>query len=311
MCSRQQSKPDQLVNEKSKLEQSKNNDNKPNKKLSFVGRILKLFKYKNDTTSARDTIEEIIEEDDTGQSIAQNEREMIGNVLDLRNTLVQDIMLPRTSIVSVPLTATIEEVLEKFVDNQLSTILVYQDELDNVAGILRLKDVANWIHMNKPFSVGSFIKDVLFIPPTMRTLDLLFKMKKTGIKIAVVIDEYGGVDGLVSFIELIEEIVGDIQDATEIKHQKMKVVKNVDGSIIVDGQSTFEEIKKYGGISVAPNDDDIDTIGGMLSSILGRLPVRGELVTLPEQKLEFEVLSVDPRKVKSIKIRYAKTQDIK
>ena len=177
MCSRQQSKPDQLVNEKSKLEQSKNNDNKPNKKLSFVGRILKLFKYKNDTTSARDTIEEIIEEDDTGQSIAQNEREMIGNVLDLRNTLVQDIMLPRTSIVSVPLTATIEEVLEKFVDNQLSTILVYQDELDNVAGILRLKDVANWIHMNKPFSVGSFIKDVLFIPPTMRTLDLLFKMK--------------------------------------------------------------------------------------------------------------------------------------
>ncbi len=311
MCSRQQSKPDQLVNEKSKLEQSKNNDNKPNKKLSFVGRILKLFKYKNDTTSARDTIEEIIEEDDTGQSIAQNEREMIGNVLDLRNTLVQDIMLPRTSIVSVPLTATIEEVLEKFVDNQLSTILVYQDELDNVAGILRLKDVANWIHMNKPFSVGSFIKDVLFIPPTMRTLDLLFKMKKTGIKIAVVIDEYGGVDGLVSFIELIEEIVGDIQDATEIKHQKMKVVKNADGSIIVDGQSTFEEIKKYGGISVAPNDDDIDTIGGMLSSILGRLPVRGELVTLPEQKLEFEVLSVDPRKVKSIKIRYAKTQDIK
>ena len=311
MCSRQQSKPDQLVNEKSKLEQSKNNDNKPNKKLSFVGRILKLFKYKNDTTSARDTIEEIIEEDDTGQSIAQNEREMIGNVLDLRNTLVQDIMLPRTSIVSVPLTATIEEVLEKFVDNQLSTILVYQDELDNVAGILRLKDVANWIHMNKPFSVGSFIKDVLFIPPTMRTLDLLFKMKKTGIKIAVVIDEYGGVDGLVSFIALIEEIVGDIQDATEIKHQKMKVVKNADGSIIVDGQSTFEEIKKYGGISVAPNDDDIDTIGGMLSSILGRLPVRGELVTLPEQKLEFEVLSVDPRKVKSIKIRYAKTQDIK
>lgn len=302
------------VNKLSKLEIARNDHlnretNKFSKKLSFIGCISKLFKHKNDGTSVRDVIEEIIEDD--SQSIAQNEREMIGNVLDLRDTLVQDIMIPRTSVIAVPLTATIDEVLEKFVDNQLSTILVYQNELDNITGVLHLKDVANWIHMNKPFSVSSFIKDVLFIPPTMRTLDLLFKMKESGIKIAVVIDEYGGVDGLVSFIDLIEEIVGDIRDVTEIKHQKMKVIKNADGSIIVDGQLTFDEIKKYGNITIIPSNDDVDTIGGMLSMILGRLPVRGELVTLPDQKLEFEVLAVDPRKVKSIKIRYVNVQDRK
>lgn len=301
-------------NEHSENEHSKIRHIKHEKhmKSSFIDHILKIFKRKkNNETSARDAIEELIEDDNTGKSIEQNECEMIGNVLDLRDILVQDIMIPRTSIISVPLTATIDEVLGKFVENQLSTILVYQDSMDNITGMLHLKDVANWIHMNKPFSVSSFMKEVLFIPPTMRTLDLLFKMKKTGIKIAVVIDEYGGVDGLVSFIDLIEEIVGDIRDATEIKHQKTKIVKNADGSIIVDGQSTFDEIKKYGNISIIPTDNDTDTIGGMLSSILGRLPVRGELVSLPEQKLEFEVLDVVPRKVKSIKIRYMKMQNTK
>ncbi len=286
-------------------------DEEPKSGNSFFKKIIKLFRKKNKEPSARDAIEELIEDDrsEESQSIAQNEREMIGNVLDLRDTQIQEVMISRTSIVSIPVTASIEEVLEKFVDSQVSAILVYRGTLDNVIGMLRLKDVANWINMNKPFNASNFITDVLFVPPSMRTLDLIFRMKESGIKIAVVIDEYGGVDGLVSFIDLIEEIVGDIQDATDIKHSKKKVIRNSDGTVSVDGQSTFDEIKKYGNIEIKPDDDDNDTIGGMLSSILGRVPVRGELITLPKQNFEFEVLEADPRKVKTLKIKQIKSNN--
>ncbi len=280
-----------------------------NKKRNFlIDNVFKFFKKKDRKLLSRDTIEELIESDesDLNQSIARNEREMIGNVLELRNTQVQEVMIPRTSIISIPITAPIEEVLEKFVDNQISAILVYRGTLDNVVGMLRLKDVANWINMNKPFNASNFVKEVLFVPPTMRTLDLLFKMKESGIKVATVIDEYGGVDGIVSFIDLIEEIIGDIKDASDIKHNKKKVIRNADGTVSVDGQSTFDEIKKYGNIEIKPIDDDIDTIGGMLSSILGRVPTKGELITLSEQNLEFEVLDADPRKVKILKIKQIK-----
>ena len=276
-----------------------------NYKCSFKECILGLFRRNNKESTVRDAIEELIEEDqvEQSQSIAKNEREMIGNVLNLRDIQVQDIMIPRVSVIAVSTMARIEEIISQFVENKINTLLVYQGTTDNILGVIKLKDVANWFHMNKPFNINLFIKEVLFVPPTMKTLDLLFKMKETGNKIAVIIDEYGGVDGLVSFIDLIEEIVGDIQDVSEIKHQKNKIIKSPDGSIIADGKSTFDEVQKYGNIKIIPDDDSNDTIGGMLSSILGRVPVRGELISIREQNLEFEILDADPRKIKKVKIR--------
>lgn len=274
-------------------------------KISMTDYFLRLFSKRSKETTLRDTIEELIEEDGSAdtQSIAQNEREMLGNVLNLRDIQVQDIMVPRVEIIALPTSTKIEDLMSTFVESQKSTILIYQGSIDNISGVVYLKDVANWFHMNKPFNVSIFVKEVLFVPPTMRTLDLLFKMKETGIKIAVVVDEYGGVDGLVSFRDLIEEIIGDIQDAAEIKHQKKKVIKGSDGSVVADAKSTFSEIQKYGGLKINPEDKSIDTIGGMISFLTGKVPVRGELVTCPKQGLEFEILDADPRKVKSVRIR--------
>jgi CBS domain containing-hemolysin-like protein len=255
--------------------------------------------------SLRDAIEELIEEDNCSatQSIARDEREILGNVLSLKDTQVQSIMIPRIDIVSIQNAAKIEELMSLFVEKQRSSIVVYQGTIDNVIGVIYLKDVANWFYMNKPFNLSVFVKDVLFIPPAMQILDLLLKMKETGIKIAVVIDEYGGVDGLVSFRDLVEEIIGDIQDAEEMKQQSRRVVKMTDGVVIVDAQSTFEEIQKYGGIEIIPEDNSIETIAGMISHITGTVPVKGELVDCQRQNLEFEILDADPRRVKSIKIR--------
>ena len=275
-------------------------------KCSFIKRCFnKIFKSKSKELNARNAIEEIIEEEEHEpfQSIANDEKEMIGNVLDLRDIQVQDIMIPNVSIVSIPTTARIEDIITKFVENRLTTLLVYQGNTDNIIGVLHLKDVANWFHMQKPFNINLFVRTVLFVPPTMKTLDLLFQMKQTGNKLAVIIDEYGCVSGLVSFMDLMEEIVGDIKDATEIKQQKNKIIISNDGSILTDGKSTFYEIEKYGNLIIKPNDDFNDTIGGMITSMIGRIPVKGELISFPEQSLEFEIVDADARRIRSVRIR--------
>ncbi len=277
-------------------------------KGSIKNFILKIFSKKHRKAceaTLRDTIEDLIEEDECSetQSIAEDEREMLENVLNLRDIQVQDIMIPRVEIKSVSTTTKIEDLMSEFVEAQKSSIIIYQGTIDHVAGVIYLKDVANWFYMNKPFNVTLFTKEVLFIPPTMRTLDLLLKMKETGLKMAIVVDEYGGVDGLVSFGDLVEEIIGDIQDAAEIKHQKRRILKNSDGSVTVDARVEFEEIEKYGNIKIAPEDKSIDTVGGMIFSLAGKVPVRGELILCPSQNIEFEILEADPRKIKTVRIR--------
>ncbi|MDR1333403.1 MAG: CBS domain-containing protein [Holosporales bacterium] len=264
----------------------------------FWGRLFK-------GASLRETIEEIIVEDDSSevQSIAKNEREILGNVLNLREVQVRDIMIPRVEIEALPTTARLESIISKFVESQKSSIIMYQGTIDNVVGVIYIKDVVNWFYMDKPFNVNMFVKKTLFIPPTMRSMDLLFKMRETGIKIAMVVDEYGGIDGIVSFRDIIEEIIGDIQDVAEIKNHRKKVMRSSDGSVIVDARSTFSEIHKLGGIKIVPDDKSIDTIGGAIASLIGRVPVRGELVVCQKQKIEYEILDADPRRVKSIKIR--------
>ncbi|MDR0744776.1 MAG: hemolysin family protein [Holosporales bacterium] len=255
--------------------------------------------------SLRDTIEELIEEDDSSdiQSIAKDEREILGNVLNLKDICIHDIMVPRIEIVAVSINTKIENLISLFVESQKSSIFVYQGTIDNIIGAVYLKDVANWFHMNKPFNISIFVKEILFVPPMMKTLDLILQMRETGIKLAVVVDEYGGVDGVISVKDLIEEIIGDIQDVTEINNQKRKIIKGSDGSVIADARLTFEEISKYGGIKLHTNDKSIETLGGMIFSISGKVPVRGELICCAKQNLEFEILDADPRKVKSVRIR--------
>jgi CBS domain containing-hemolysin-like protein len=264
----------------------------------FWGRLFK-------GASLREAIEEIIVEDDSSdaQSIAKNEREILGNILNLREVQVSNIMVQRIEIESITVKARLEHALAKFVESQKSSIVVYQSTIDNIVGVVYIKDLVSWFYVDRPFNISMFVKKVLFIPPTMKSIDLLFKMRETGIKTAIVVDEYGGVDGLVSFRDVIEEIIGDIQDVSEIKNQRKRVMKNSDGFVIADARSTFSEIQKLGGIKIVPDDKSIDTIGGVIASLVGRVPVRGELIVCHKQKLEFEILDADPRRVKSVKIR--------
>ncbi|MGV8948052.1 MAG: hemolysin family protein [Candidatus Paracaedibacter sp.] len=254
--------------------------------------------------SLRETIEELIEDtDETTPSIELDERMLLGNVLNLRDLTAEDVMVPRVDIIAVPLTITGPDLLAILTRSRHSRIPIYRNNLDDVIGMIETKDVLGWSATQKPLNIKALVRDVLFVSPTMRTLDLLFQMRETGTKMAMVVDEFGGVDGLVTFPDLIEEIIGDIQDA-QAPSSNHKLVERPDGSILADARVTLEEIAiKYGiNLVVEGLEDEIDTLGGLVVALAGRVPTRGELITHPAG-LEFEVVDADPRRVKRLYLR--------
>ena len=270
-----------------------------------VKKIIKYFR-KNNNESLRDTIEELIDDDaDTSNSdIEADERLLLGNVLSLRDLEVHDIMVPRADIVAMSINASPEDIMEKMVSHHFTNIPIYLGALDQITGHINVKDVLRWLinRGDKP-DFRSLVQEVLFISPTMRTLDLLFQMRQTGIKLSIVVDEYGGVDGLVSFNDLVEEIVGDIQDAQETTNLD-RIELRADHSIVVDSRVTLDDLKPYLTDQLVLDSiaKDVDTIGGLVVYIAGHVPVRGEIIK-NMNNLEFEILHADPRRIHRLCIR--------
>jgi len=276
----------------------------PIKILHWLKQKWRLITRPEADNSLRETIEELIEDtDEDNPSIEVDERLLLGNVLNLRDRTAEDIMIPRVDIVAVPLTITKPELLATFTRCRHTRLPVYRNNLDNVIGMVEIKNVLDWATTTKSLNIKSLVRDVIFISPTMRTLDLLFQMRGSGTKMAMVVDEFGGIDGLVTFSDLIEEIIGDIQDAHS-DGSNPQLVERADGSILADARVTLEEIsEKYGiNLIVEGLEDEIDTLGGLVVAIAGRVPTRGELITHPVG-FEIEVVDADPRRVKSLYLR--------
>jgi magnesium and cobalt transporter len=264
----------------------------------------KLRRRESDNT-LRETLEELIEEGvDTESSIDLDERELLGNVLSLRDLTAEDVMIPRIDIIAIPQEATEEELLGTMIRARLKRLPVYRNTLDEVIGMAQIKDVLAWKASGKPLNMKTLVRDVLFVAPTARTLDLLFQMRETGTKMAMVVDEYGGIDGLVTFSDLIEEIIGDIQDAQD-RGNLPQLIKRNDGAIIADGRVTLDELQEKFDLNLVDDEleDEVDTVGGLVTTLAGRVPARGELIQHPDHQIEFEVLDADPRRVKRLCIR--------
>lgn len=254
--------------------------------------------------SLRETIEELIEEsEDSESSIESDERTLLGNVLSLRDLTAQDVMVPRVDIIAIPLDATEEELLGTFIRSRLQRLPVYRNTLDEVVGSVQIQDVLAWKASGKTLQLRSILKDVLFVSPAMRTLDLIFKMRESGTKMALVVDEFGGIDGLVSFSDLMEEIIGDIQEAQEHAPQQY-LFRKPDGDIVADGRVMLEEIEEMFDLCLTVEDleDEVETIGGLVTSLAGHVPTRGELIAHPNKTITFEILEADPRRVKRLLI---------
>jgi CBS domain containing-hemolysin-like protein len=276
-------------------------------------RRLSLF-MRGDSESAaqmRESLEEVIEESDRqSPALSAPERKMLANLLKFGELRVSDVMVPRADIVAVDEETSLPDFIALFRDVQHSRLPVYRETLDVPTGLVHIKDVLAYMQVQPDGSfrwrdgpISQFKRELLFVPPSMPLVDLLLKMQTMHTHLALVIDEYGGTDGIVSIEDIVEEIVGDIAD--EHDEDAARIRKSDDGTIVADARTDLEDFRNQTGIALSPEDTDqeVDTLGGLVVSLLGRLPQRGEIVTHPSG-YEFEVLEADPRRVKRLRLRH-------
>ncbi len=233
---------------------------------------------------------------------------MLGNLLEFGELKVRDVMVPRAEIIAVDETIGLADLLQIFREAQHSRLPIYRETLDDPTGLIHVKDVLGLLEgtaegafcLAPNARITTLKRPILFAPPSMRALDLMLKMQASHTHLALVIDEYGGTDGLVSIEDIIEEIVGDIAD----EHDEAPVVIKPDGDgFIADARMELDDFREQTGrdLLVAEGEQDIDSLGGLVTSLLGRVPQRGEIVVHPNGA-EFQVLEADPRRVRKLRI---------
>jgi len=279
---------------------------------------------RNGDANLRETLEELIEDSGGGnggtgggggsgasEPINAEERLMLMNILELSEHRVDDVMVPRADIVALESNAGLGDMVATFHTALHSRMPVYRKALDEVIGMVHIKDLLSFWDQHEAFRLRSIVREVLFVPPAMPVLDLLLKMWATRIHMAIVVDEYGGTDGLVTIEDLVEEIVGEIEDEHDEVEGPLIVVR-ADGSLDADARASIDDFETEVDIDLLPDerDEDVDTLGGLVFSLLGRVPQRGEVIS-HAAGLEFEILDADPRKIKRLRVRRVPPETVK
>jgi magnesium and cobalt transporter len=271
---------------------------------TFWRRLLSLLRGRSDE-SLRESIEELLEEhaDDSATPEETAERALLRNVLEVGELRVGEIRVPRTDIIAVSTEIEFEKLVKTLVDAEHSRLPVYRGSLDDVIGMIHVKDVLPYLAGRSGFSIEKVLRKLLVVPPSKSVLELLREMRDSRTHMAIIVDEYGGVDGLVTIEDLVEQIVGEIDDEHD-ESAGVMLIQRADGVLEAHGRCPIEDLEeKLGRALLDPEEDEeVDTIGGLIVSHLGRVPLRGELVEHPAG-LAFEVLDADPRRVKRVRIR--------
>lgn len=262
-----------------------------------------------DTGSVREVIEELIEEQpDHEDAIDEHERVLLSNVLKQRNATVEQIMVPRTDIASVGLDTALVDVIALLVAQGHSRVPVYRGSLDEVIGMVHIKDLSGALitennDQEASVDLSKTMRPVLFVAPTARVLDLLLEMRLKRTHMAMVVDEYGGIDGLVTIEDLVEQIVGEIADEHD-EDSEPELTDRADGTIMADARVTLSDFTaRYGQVFSEEDMNELDTLGGLVIRLTGRVPSLGELVTHPNG-LEFEIVDADARRIRRLRLRH-------
>ena len=294
----------------------------------FMRALRTLFGWK--PSSARADLKDILDVMSPGESgFSPEESRMLKNILGLRERRVGDVMVPRADIIAVQQDIQLGELVRVFEGAGHSRLVVYNDTLDDPVGMVHIRDLIAFmtaraavdpeknakrkkplpagldlkaVNLGTPLSTTKIVREILFVPPSMRVIDLLARMQATRIHLSLVVDEYGGTDGLASIEDIVEQIVGEIADEHD-EDETPAVTQQPDGSFVADARANIEDVVGTVGndFDVGGAAEEVDTIGGYLVTRAGRLPIRGEIVPGPGL-FEFEVLDADPRRVKRIRI---------
>lgn len=262
-----------------------------------------LRKGRNGDGSVRETLEELIEErDDSEASLDEEERILLSNILRLRERTIADVMVPRADIVAVDVETLLPTLIGLMTQESHSRIPVYRGTLDDALGFVHIKDVLAVGEGDEKIELRRLKRDVIFVAPSMQVSELLLEMRVKRTHMALVVDEFGGVDGLLTIEDLVEEIVGEIEDEHD-QEEVPDLVPRDDGSITADARVTIEAFEELvGRVLLDEEREEIDTLGGLIFSLAGRVPIRGELVIHPSG-MEFEVIDADPRRIKRLRVR--------
>lgn len=255
----------------------------------------------------QDNLRELLEQhEDANQQVNAEERMILMNLVKLGELRVSDVMIPRADIMGVEDTADIDRLVQAFKDGLHSRLPVYRETLDNVIGMVHIKDLLAYWGTGEGFDLLKLVREVEFVPPSMPVLDLLLKMRTLRIHMAMVIDEFGGTDGLATIEDLVEAIVGEIEDEHDVD-ERPPFVEVSEGVLDADARAQIEEVEARMSCDFLPEDrdEDIDTIGGVVTSLAGRVPQRGEIIAHPSG-IEFEITEADARRVKRLRVRRVK-----
>lgn len=303
---------------------SSDRTHEPKKAPNFLARLKRRLRGSRDL---RESLEGVIEShaEVTGApGITADARSMLGNLINFQDLRVSDLMVPRADITGIEETETLRALLDRFTEANHSRLPVYRETLDDVAGMVHVKDFLRWLNSRgrgKKAKAGaglslpaaelkstvkqhpSIVRDVLYVPLSMPASDLLIKMKATHVHLAVVVDEYGGTDGLVSFEDIVEAIVGEISDEHDEEAEEILIRKQNDTTYVADARVAIATLDEMFGVDLLPEDqeDEADTLGGLVFEMGGRVPVKGEVIAHPSG-LEFEIVESDLRRVKQVRI---------
>ena len=232
-----------------------------------------------------------------------NEKNLIKNILQLNDKSVEDLMVPRSEIIAVDHDQSYNEILDVIKNESHSRMPVYKTNIDNVIGFFHIKDFIKVSETD--FDINSILREVLYVAPQSRILDLLKRMRSSRIHMGLVVDEFGGVDGLVTIEDLVEEIVGEIEDEHDAEDDEELIVnKNID-SITVNAEYKIEDLEKFFNVKVPLEQDlEIDTVGGLVFSKINRIPNNNEVIEINDL-LKIKIIKASQRKIITIEIRKA------
>ena len=240
-------------------------------------------------------------DDSTGKTLS-HENELLKNLAGLRGITASDVMVPRVDIVSVAMSDDFNEIVKQLIKTNHSRVPVRNESLDDIVGILHIKDVLANLFLKEKQNIKSLLKKPIFVSPSISLLDLLYEMRIKRRHLALIVDEYGGIDGLVTIEDLVEELVGEIEDEHDLSSE-CRLEKMEDGSIVVEARIIIDLVEGFiQSIRKEDLNEEIETLGGFIVSIAGRVPVKGEVIKYSPSGLKFEILEADPRKVILVKL---------
>ena len=273
---------------------------------------LKFFRSQSVDDPVREAIEDLIEDSESDATLLESEeRNLLSNILSLKDRAVSDVMVPRADISALDVNASFADLIKLINSEAHSRVPIFQETLDDAIGMVHIKDAMaahSLFVSNKDNNTGedlhlrNIMRDILFVSPSMQVLELLLEMRVRRIHMALVVDEFGGVDGLVTIEDLVEEIVGEIEDEHDQDEEPRLLLKS-NGLIEADARvliKTFEDL--VGNVVTEDERLEFDTLGGLVFSLAGRVPIRGELVQ-HSCGMEIEIVDADPRRIKSIRVR--------